>query len=109
MLAMQPLRTTSLLAANRSENAIRAFWAVAAGQTVRPGDILLYIEAMTRETVLHAARDDTVVKVLVCARDKIVAEEPCHVRLTCIVRYAGSARAKYQASGLILIRGQLGF
>src|SRR5690606_33759698 len=39
--------------------------AVAAGQAVRAGDVLLSIEAMKMETALHAERDGTVAEVLV--------------------------------------------
>jgi pyruvate carboxylase len=49
--------------------------AVAAGQTLRAGDVLLSIEAMKMETALHAERDGTVAEVLVRAGDQIDAKD----------------------------------
>jgi pyruvate carboxylase len=49
--------------------------AVAAGQTVKAGDVLLSIEAMKMETALHAERDGTVVEVLVHAGGQIDAKD----------------------------------
>ncbi|RJT17812.1 biotin/lipoyl-binding protein, partial [Mesorhizobium waimense] len=49
--------------------------AVAAGQAVKAGDVLLSIEAMKMETALHAERDGTVVEVLVKAGDHIDAKD----------------------------------
>jgi pyruvate carboxylase len=49
--------------------------AVAAGQQVSPGDVLLSIEAMKMETALHAERDGTVSEVLVKAGDQIDAKD----------------------------------
>ena len=49
--------------------------AVAAGQTVKAGDVLLSIEAMKMETALHAERDGTVAEVLVKAGDQIDAKD----------------------------------
>ena len=48
---------------------------VAAGQTVKAGDVLLSIEAMKMETALHAERDGTVAEVLVRAGDQIDAKD----------------------------------
>ena len=48
---------------------------VAAGQTVRAGDVLLSIEAMKMETALHAERDGTIAEVLVHAGDQIDAKD----------------------------------
>jgi pyruvate carboxylase len=45
--------------------------AVAAGQVVKAGDVLLSIEAMKMETVLHAEQDGTVGEVLVKSGDQI--------------------------------------
>ena len=42
--------------------------AVAAGQAVKAGDVLLSIEAMKMETALHAERDGTIAEVLVQGR-----------------------------------------
>ena len=42
--------------------------AVAAGQAVKAGDVLLSIEAMKMETALHAERDGTIAEVLVKRR-----------------------------------------
>ena len=49
--------------------------AVAAGQTVKAGDVLLSIEAMKMETALHAERDGTIAEVLVKAGDQIDAKD----------------------------------
>jgi pyruvate carboxylase len=49
--------------------------AVAAGQTVKAGDILLSIEAMKMETALHAERDAVIAEVLVRAGDQIDAKD----------------------------------
>ena len=49
--------------------------AVAAGQKIRTGDVLLSIEAMKMETVLHADRDGTVEAVHVKAGDPIDAKD----------------------------------
>ncbi|MDN2567004.1 pyruvate carboxylase [Aquibium sp. A9E412] len=49
--------------------------AVAAGQTVKAGDVLMSIEAMKMETALHAERDGTVAEVLVSAGDQIDAKD----------------------------------
>ncbi|MBX3569906.1 MAG: pyruvate carboxylase [Rhizobiaceae bacterium] len=49
--------------------------AVAAGQAVKAGDVLLSIEAMKMETALHAERDGTIVEVLVRAGDQIDAKD----------------------------------
>ncbi len=49
--------------------------AVAAGQSVRAGDVLLSIEAMKMETALHAERDGTVSAVNVKAGDQIDAKD----------------------------------
>ncbi|WP_173933632.1 pyruvate carboxylase [Chelativorans sp. Marseille-P2723] len=49
--------------------------AVAPGQTVRVGDVLLSIEAMKMETALHAERDGKVSEVLVKAGDQIDAKD----------------------------------
>jgi pyruvate carboxylase len=48
---------------------------VAAGQTVRAGDVLLSIEAMKMETALHAERDGTIAEVLVRTGDQIDAKD----------------------------------
>ncbi len=45
------------------------------GQTVKSGDVLLSIEAMKMETVLHAERDGTVAEVLVRPGDQIDAKD----------------------------------
>lgn len=45
--------------------------ALAAGQVVKAGDVLLSIEAMKMETVLHAEQDGTVGEVLVKSGDQI--------------------------------------
>ncbi|MCO5071405.1 MAG: pyruvate carboxylase [Rhizobiaceae bacterium] len=49
--------------------------AVAAGQAVKAGDVLLSIEAMKMETALHAERDGTIAEVLVSAGDQIDAKD----------------------------------
>ncbi|SFT42189.1 pyruvate carboxylase [Mesorhizobium sp. YR577] len=49
--------------------------AVAAGQAVKAGDVLLSIEAMKMETALHAERDGTIAEVLVKAGDQIDAKD----------------------------------
>jgi len=48
---------------------------IAAGQTVRAGDILLSIEAMKMETALHAEKDGTIAEVLVRAGEQIDAKD----------------------------------
>jgi pyruvate carboxylase len=49
--------------------------AVAAGQKVVAGDVLLSIEAMKMETALHADRDGTIAEVLVKSGDQIDAKD----------------------------------
>jgi pyruvate carboxylase len=49
--------------------------AVAAGQAVKAGDVLLSIEAMKMETALHAERDGIVAEVLVRTGDQIDAKD----------------------------------
>src|SRR5690606_5763212 len=49
--------------------------AVAAGQTVKAGDVLLSIEAMKMETALHAERDGVVAELLVKAGDQVDAKD----------------------------------
>jgi pyruvate carboxylase len=49
--------------------------AVSAGQKVSAGDVLLSIEAMKMETVLHAERDGTIGEVLARAGDQIDAKD----------------------------------
>ena len=48
---------------------------VAAGQSVKAGDVLLSIEAMKMETALHAERDGTIAEVLVKVGDQIDAKD----------------------------------
>ncbi|NMG37708.1 pyruvate carboxylase [Chelativorans sp. ZYF759] len=48
---------------------------VAAGQTVKAGDVLLSIEAMKMETALHAERDGEIAELLVKAGDQIDAKD----------------------------------
>ncbi len=49
--------------------------AVAAGQSVKSGDVLLSIEAMKMETALHAEKDGTIAEVLVKTGDQIDAKD----------------------------------
>ncbi|MDX8441188.1 pyruvate carboxylase [Mesorhizobium australafricanum] len=49
--------------------------AVATGQAVKAGDVLLSIEAMKMETALHAERDGEIAEVLVKAGDQIDAKD----------------------------------
>ena len=49
--------------------------AVAPGQAVKAGDVILSIEAMKMETALHAERDGTVAEVLVRAGEQIDAKD----------------------------------
>jgi pyruvate carboxylase len=49
--------------------------AVAPGQAVNAGDVLLSIEAMKMETALHAERDGEIAEVLVKAGDQIDAKD----------------------------------
>ncbi|PWJ84972.1 biotin-dependent enzyme [Pseudaminobacter salicylatoxidans] len=49
--------------------------AVAVGQTVKQGDVLLSIEAMKMETALHAERGGIISEVLVKAGDQIDAKD----------------------------------
>ncbi len=49
--------------------------AVAAGQAVRTGDVLLSIEAMKMETAIHADRDGTIASVHVSAGSQIDAKD----------------------------------
>ncbi|RUM96086.1 pyruvate carboxylase [Pseudaminobacter arsenicus] len=49
--------------------------AVATGQSVKAGDVLLSIEAMKMETALHAERDGTIAEVLVKSGDQIDAKD----------------------------------
>src|SRR5690606_36189096 len=48
---------------------------VQAGQAVKSGDVLLSIEAMKMETVLHAERDGTIAEILVRPGDQIDAKD----------------------------------
>jgi pyruvate carboxylase len=49
--------------------------AVASGQAVKAGDVLLSIEAMKMETALHAEKDGVIAEVLVKAGDQIDAKD----------------------------------
>jgi pyruvate carboxylase len=49
--------------------------AVAAGQTIEAGDVLLTIEAMKMETVIHAERAGKVAEVLVHAGSQVDAKD----------------------------------
>ncbi|QPC85911.1 pyruvate carboxylase [Mesorhizobium sp. NBSH29] len=49
--------------------------AIAAGQAVKAGDVLLSIEAMKMETALHSERDGTIAEVLVKTGDQIDAKD----------------------------------
>jgi pyruvate carboxylase len=49
--------------------------AVAAGQAVKAGDVLLSIEAMKMETAIHAERDGTIAEVLIHAGSQIDAKD----------------------------------
>jgi pyruvate carboxylase len=49
--------------------------AIAAGQEVKVGDVLLSIEAMKMETALHADRDGVIAEVLVKTGDQIDAKD----------------------------------
>ncbi|GGA95495.1 pyruvate carboxylase [Brucella endophytica] len=49
--------------------------AVAAGQTVKAGDVLVSIEAMKMETAVHAEKDGVMAEVLVRAGDQIDAKD----------------------------------
>jgi pyruvate carboxylase len=49
--------------------------AIAAGQAVKAGDVLLSIEAMKMETALHAERDGTISEVLVTPGSQIDAKD----------------------------------
>ncbi len=49
--------------------------AVAAGQDIRSGDVLLSIEAMKMETAIHAERDGRIAEILVRVGDQIDAKD----------------------------------
>ncbi|WP_420961402.1 pyruvate carboxylase [Brucella sp. IR073] len=49
--------------------------AVAAGQTVKAGDVLVSIEAMKMETAIHAEKDGVIAEVLVRTGDQIDAKD----------------------------------
>ncbi len=48
---------------------------VKSGQAIKTGDVLLTIEAMKMETVLHAAKDATVQEILVAAGQSVDAKD----------------------------------
>jgi pyruvate carboxylase len=48
---------------------------VKSGQAVKTGDVLLTIEAMKMETVLHAAKDATVQEILIAAGQSVDAKD----------------------------------
>ncbi len=48
---------------------------VKAGQAIKTGDVLLTIEAMKMETVLHAAKDATVKEILIAAGQSVDAKD----------------------------------
>ena len=70
----RPSRATRRMSARRCRAWSRRV-AVAAGQAVKAGDVLLSIEAMKMETALHAERDGTIAEVLVKAGDQIDAKD----------------------------------